>query len=164
MHVIIIGASTTGKTTIAKHLGQELPELPIQEADAILTNLNGGAYPQDTELKMKKLAPTMVKQVLAQPEIIFFTNTDYFTIQDLAAARNDSFRVVLLQLAKKKMLERNQQRVAEDGYDDLSSYFDSMLDYQQKIIDAEMVDQIVDCDQTIEKVVAQIKRIVTQEL
>ena len=155
MKVIIIGASTTGKTTILKHLKQT-HNLLIQEADDILTELNGGTYPQDSRIKMSTLAPIMVTQVLNQDQIIFFTNARYFSVTDLISARNKGFKIILLSLTKKKMLERNKERVKYKGYDDLSKYFDDMILYEEKIIKAGLFDNVIDVNQPIENIISQI--------
>jgi len=155
MKVIIIGASTTGKTTILKHLKQT-HNLLIQEADDILTELNGGTYPQDSRIKMSTLAPIMVTQVLNQDQIIFFTNAHYFSVTDLISARNKGFKIILLSLTKKKMLERNKERVKYKGYDDLSKYFDDMILYEEKIIKAGLFDNVIDVNQPIENIISQI--------
>ncbi len=159
MKVIIIGASTTGKTTIIKHLAEEL-SFPIQESDDVLTSLNGGTYPLDSRLKREVLTPTMVNLVLNQQEIIFFTNAHYFNVANLVTAKKSGFKIILLTLTKEKMLSRNEKRIKDEGYDDLEQYFDNMLLYQQEIIKAGMVDEVIDVDKSLVEVLAQIKQIV----
>lgn len=148
---IIVGASTVGKTTIAKHL-KTITKLKISESDDVLTELNGGAYPSDTDYKMKVLAPQMVKKVLNQHNIIFFTNTDYFSPEELKIARQNGFVIILLSLAREKMSKRNKYREKIEGYENHSKYFDDMLRYQQDILNKGLVDNVIDTDKPVEQI------------
>lgn len=148
---IIIGASTTGKTTIIKYL-KESTNLPIGESDDVLTAMNGGKYPHDSEYKMNILGPQMVEYVLNQDSIIFFTNTHYFKSEDLEIARKNGFKVVQLILDRQQMEMRNRHRTDKEGYDDLSKHFEVMIAYQQDIFAKGLVDKIILADQPIEKV------------
>jgi broad-specificity NMP kinase len=100
MKILIIGASTTGKTTLIKYLANCL-DLPIQEADDILTELNGGTYPQDSKKKREVIVPTMVAQILNKPKIIFFTNAHYFKIDDLIEARDRGFTINFIEVVQR---------------------------------------------------------------
>lgn len=157
MKVIIIGASTTGKTTILKKLAATMSQLPLQEADEVLTKLNGGTYPQDSQVKMTGLVPIMVQQILRSKQIIFFTNTDYFTIQDLTNVKNTGFTIILLNLPKANMLQRNKKRVLREGYDDLSQYFDSMIRYQESVINAGLIDKVINANQSIDNILSELQ-------
>lgn len=148
---IVVGASTVGKTTIVKHL-KAITKLKIRESDDVLTELNGGAYPGDTNYKMNVLVPQMVKKVLHQHNIIFFTNTDYFSPEELKIARQNGFVIILLSLAKDKMSKRNKYREKIEGYEDHSKYFDDMLRYQQDILNKGLVDKVIDTDRPVEQI------------
>ena len=78
MKVIVIGPSLSGKTTLIRQLQKRISE-PISEIDNELTKMNGGSFPADPEYKHTVLAPKVVQKVLESDNIIFFTNTDYFT-------------------------------------------------------------------------------------
>ncbi|MFZ2199345.1 MAG: hypothetical protein WAV40_00980 [Microgenomates group bacterium] len=160
MKILVIGASTTGKTTLIKHLLSKAPELPIQEADDVLTSLNGGTYPVDSQRKHEVLAPKMVKQILNQKSIIFFTNAHYFKLKDLIEARRRSFMIILLKLPRGIMLTRNINRVKHEGYDNLAQYFDDMLRYQDKVLEVKLVDAIIDTNRPIDDVISDLGKII----
>lgn len=146
--VIIIGASTVGKTTLFNYYRKNT-ELFVAESDDLLKFLNGGIYPRDSEYKMNKLAPRMVKDILSRERIIFFTNTHYFTSEDLQTARKKGFIIILLQLDRKIMTERSRFRQKNEGYEDHAKYFDDMFAYQKEIIEKGLVDFVVDVDRPV---------------
>jgi GTPase SAR1 family protein len=140
---IVIGASTSGKTTLLGRIRGKM-SLIMEESDDVLTAMNGGVYPKDDNYKMKILVPKMVDDVLAQKEILFFSNTHYFTNEDLKKAREKGFKIIQLGVNKKEMLNRNIYRVDNLGYEDLSRFFKSMTDYQKKIFEEGLVDKVLD--------------------
>lgn len=149
--VIIIGASTVGKTTVIKHL-TATTNLNISESDDMLTELNGGTYPSDSNYKMNVLAPQMVKNVLNRKNVIFFTNTHYFKPDDLKVARRKGFRIILLSLDREKMTIRSKYREENEGYEDHTKYFDDMLKYQEEILAKGFVDTVIDTDKPVEEI------------
>ena len=150
MRAIIVGTSLSGKTTLVKHLRSSTDALVI-EMDEELTLLNGGEYPTDSEHKHNVLAPRIIKEVLDRDSVIFFTNTDYFTIADLKLAKGRGFKILQLELNLDQLKRRNEYRVKHEGYGDLSQWFDGMLQYQKNIREAGLVDKVVDADQPVEE-------------
>ena len=149
--VIIIGASTVGKTTLLKYLKENI-DLPIDESDDVLIAMNGGVYPRENEYKMNELAPRMVNDLLDQDEIVFFTNTHYFSKTDLIIARDKGFKIFYLVLSREKMVERSKFRQKYEGYEDHTKYFDEMLAYQKDILDSGLVEAAIDADRSIEMI------------
>jgi thymidylate kinase len=98
------------------------------------------------------LAPKMVKDVLKQDKIIFFSNTEYFSHQSLLDAREKGFKIIQLLLPRKDMEARNKHRIAHQGYDDLSMHFDRMEAYQKVISEKKLVDRIIMTNKSIENV------------
>lgn len=156
MKAIVIGVSTSGKSTIIKHL-RPITQANILEIDDELERLNGGEYPKDLEYKDKILVPKIIEDILKREEIIFFTNPNYFTIQDLQFAREKGFKVIQLHLELDQMRIRNQYRVQYQGYDDLSIWFEGMIAYQEDILKRGLVDHVVNTNQPIEKVVTELR-------
>lgn len=130
---IIIGTSVSGKSAMVRYL-RKITNLPVAEADETLTEMNGGVYPKDSTYKMEKLAPKLVQDILNKEEIIYFTNTHYFTSASLKEAHRRGFFIIQFLLDQKKMKIRNTYRIIHEGYEDLSKYFTSMLKYQKKYI------------------------------
>lgn len=146
---IIIGASTTGKSTLMKYL-QENTDLMLDEMDEILIRMNNGIYPKDGDHRHKVLEPRIVQEVLRKDPIVFFTNTHIFSVEDLEQARKLGFKIFQLLLSREKMESRNIARKEQEDYDDISMYFKYMIEYQEKIRDKGVVDKEIDADQPVE--------------
>jgi len=119
MKALIIRTSLSGKTIIIKYLRPKT-NVPISEMDEELKRLNKGKYPEDIEYKLKVLTPKIIDKTLNRKNIIFFTNTDYFTTEDLFTARKRGFKIIQLELDLDQLKKRNEYRVKNEGYDDLS--------------------------------------------
>jgi len=152
---IIIGASTVGKTTLLKQLKAHT-QLAISESDDKLISLNGGEFPKDYNYKRNVLAPKMVADVLLQKRIIFFSNVDYFTYQDLITARQRGFKLIQLILPREDMESRNNHRIKHEGYDDLTIHFDRMEAYQKNIFDKDMIDKVITTNKPVENVLQEL--------
>lgn len=129
---IIIGASTTGKSTLIKHL-RENTDLVLDEMDDMLTRMNDGVYPKDGDYRHKVLEPRIVREVLDKDNIVFFTNTHIFSAKDLKQAHKVGFIIIQLLLPREKMKSRNRSRMEHEDYDDVSMYFKYMIEYQEEI-------------------------------
>ncbi|PIQ73151.1 hypothetical protein COV58_04015, partial [Candidatus Roizmanbacteria bacterium CG11_big_fil_rev_8_21_14_0_20_36_8] len=131
----------------------------VAEIDEELTKLNNGDYPTDDKYKHEVLAPKVIENVLARDEILFFTNTDYFTVDNLKAARTKGFKIVLLSLNLNDLIKRNETRVKEEGYSDLSQWLEGMVEYQTKIEKLGLVDIILDASLSTEKIASKLLEI-----
>ena len=149
--VIIIGTSLTGKTMLIRYL-REKSNLQIQEIDEELTKLNGGSFPKDDNYKNTVLVPQVKAKVLLNENILFFTNAHYFTPEDLLTVRQKGFKIVQLFLNKEELEKRNKQRVQNEGYEDHSRWFDSMLKYQKEIKDKGLIDKVIETNKPVEEV------------
>lgn len=148
---IIIGTSLTGKTTLIRYL-RKISNLQTQEIDEELTKLNGGSYPQDDTYKNSILVPQIIAKVLEMENILFFTNAHYFTPSDLETARQKGFKIIQLFVDKKELKKRNRQRMQNEGYEDHSRWFDSMLEYQKEINDKKLVDKVIEANKPVEEI------------
>jgi len=151
MKVIIIGTSLSGKTTLIRLLRTKT-SLPISEIDEELTTLNGGEFPSDHNLKHQIVAPKVVKKILNQEAIVFFTNTDYFFVKDLNDAKKLGFKIIQLQLSLEELIKRNESRMKNEGYDDMGQWLEGMLEYQSEIKDAGVVDKVFDANKPTETI------------
>ena len=148
---IIIGTSLTGKTTLIKYL-RKTSSLPIQEIDEELVQLNNGIYPKEDNYKNTVLVPQIKTKILASKSVLFFTNAHYFTPQDLQKARHKGFKIVQLFVGKEELERRNKKRMASEGYEDHSQWFDSMLEYQKEIKEQGLVDKTIKTDKLVKKI------------
>jgi len=148
---IIIGTSLTGKTTTITHL-RKTTKLPLREIDEELTKANGGTFPHDHIYKDIVLVPAVKTQILASDNIIFFTNAQYFTIEDLQKARQKGLKIIQFFADKEVLLQRNKQRMRDEGYEDHSRWLDAMFAYQKEIKDKGLVDAVIETNKPVEDV------------
>ena len=146
MKAIVIGTSLSGKTTIIRQL-RLVTKIPVSEMDEELTRLNGGNFPTDSNYKHNVLVPQVIESVLNKDKIIFFTNTDYFTFDDLQKAKQSGFKIIQLVLDRELLNKRNEQRIRNEGYEDLSKWFDGMLKYQKLLEKKGLVDNVIQAGQ-----------------
>src|SRR5690606_19211877 len=90
--MIIIGSSLADKTTIVRRLRQVV-DWPIGEIDEEILNRNNGVWPE-MEYKNTVIVPAIIEEVLRADSLVFFTNTGYFSIDDLAMAKKRGFMIV----------------------------------------------------------------------
>jgi len=126
--------------------------------DEELTKLNNGKYPTDVEHKHKNLAPKVIKDLLNKKDVLFFTNTDYFSLDDLRKAKDKGFKIIQFELNLDELNRRNKNRVKNEGYDDLSEWFEGMVVYQEKIRNAGAVDIVIDASLSVERISEEIQR------
>lgn len=155
MKIIVIGPSLSGKTTLARELRKTIGS-PISEMDEELTNLNGGQFPLDSVKKHTILAPKITEKILNMDDILFFTNTDYFTPNDLQRAKNNGFKIIQINIGYEELIKRNDQRVKNEKYDDLSVWLKGMLSYQEDIKKRGLVDETIDGNKPIPEVINQL--------
>lgn len=158
MKALIIGTSLSGKTTIIRYLRPK-SHVPILEMDEELKILNNGEYPEDIEYKLKVLTPKIINKILNLKNIIFFTNTDYFTVDDLFIAKKRGFKIIQLELELDQLKQRNEYRVKKEGYEDLSKWFKGMLQYQEVLRNKGIVDKIIHADQPVKNIVKEIQKV-----
>src|SRR5690606_8662119 len=102
---------------------------PIGEIDEEILNRNNGVWPE-MEYKNTVIVPAIIEEVLRADSLVFFTNTGYFSIDDLAMAKKRGFMIVQMLIDRSEMERRNKHRMAAEGYADQSRWFDGMLQYQ----------------------------------
>lgn len=146
MKAIIIGASLSGKTTLVHYLRTTI-QFPLLEIDEELTRMNNGEYPMDNERKHTVLIPQIIKDVLSRNDVVLFTNTDYFTPEDLKSARDNGFKIVQLSLDLNELQKRNEFRVVNEGYSDLNQWLKGMVNYQTMIKERGLVDKVISGNQ-----------------
>ncbi len=123
--------------------------------------INDGVFPLDTEYKNNILFPKVANLILSKSEIIFFTNSWYFSIQQLEEAREKGFKIVQLQVSLDVLKKRNIER-QNKGYDNLEQYLKDMVEYQRIIKKQNLVDYIVDGEQQVEKVTSDLLDIINK--
>jgi len=152
MKAIILGTSLSGKTTTIRYLRKNTT-YNVSEIDEELTKMNDGVFPEDVKQKLYVLAPRVIKQILKSDDILFFSNTDYFSDQQITDAKKLGFKIIQLSVPLDELVKRNMKRVENEGYDDLSHWLDGMIQYQKRMFKLGFVDQRVDATRPTSKIV-----------
>ena len=155
MKGIVIGVSLSGKTSLIKYFRKNT-DLQVQEIDEKITDRSGGKWPTNDEFRFQVLGQKIIDDVLGSDDIIFFTNTDYFTDDNLKAARKKGFKVIQLYLDLDELEKRNKYRMKYEGYDDFSKWLKNMFAYQERIKIKGYVDKIITVDKPVEKIAKEI--------
>lgn len=161
LKVIIIGTSLSGKTTLIRLLRSQA-DFPISEMDEELTLINGGEYPADAKFKHEVLTPKVVKKIFDLEKIVFFTNTNYISIEDLSEAKKQGFKVIQLDLSLDELMRRNESRMKNEGYDDMGQWLEGMLQYQREIKKAGLVDKLIDANKSTELIAKELTDFIGQ--
>ena len=161
MKAIVIGTSLAGKTTLIRQLRSQT-SLPISEIDEELTLLNDGEYPADFKLKHEIVTPKVIKKILDLESIIFFTNTNYFSIDDLREAKKLGFKIVQLDLSLDELIKRNESRMKNEGYDDMGQWLEGMLLYQAEVKDAGLVGKVISANRPTEIIAKELTEYIGQ--
>ena len=98
----------------------------------------------------------IIKQILKSENILFFTNTDYFSDQDLIDARNLDFKIIQLNLSLDELRKRNEHRMKNEGYGNMSKWLNGMNEYQERIFSKGLVDKRINAIQPTPKIVEEL--------
>lgn len=150
MKAIIIGASLSGKTTLINYLRTRIDVL-VSEMDEELTKMNHGHFPAD-EIEKRNLSRKVINNILKKDSILFFTNTNYFSETDLKKAKNNGFLIIQLNLSLEELQKRNNNRVQNESYQDMTQWLGGMVEYQKEINEKGLVDFKINMNQKVEDI------------
>jgi shikimate kinase len=145
---VILGAPAVGKTTLIKYLRPKI-KLSIIDQDDEVTRKGGGDWPADLD-RVNALRAEISAEIFSKDSVVFFAS--YVQEEDLRLARELGFRIILLQLGRLQLEERNSKRMREEGYDDMRIWYDQTFEYQERILRDKLVDLVIDASQPTEKI------------
>jgi hypothetical protein len=154
--LIILAPSCGGKSSLMRYL-REHTDLHIAETDEEVMKANDGVWPDD-ELKNKVLVPKTTNEIITRENVIYFAS--YIPTELLQKAKEEGFKIIVLETPLEVLNKRNTNRMKVEGYDDVSQWFKGQLDNYQSLADNHIVDQEVNGNQTVEKVAAEIKSLI----
>lgn len=157
--LIIMAPSCGGKSTLMRYF-RENTSYHIAETDEEVMNANGGIWP-DNELKNNVLVPQTTKEILTRKNVIYFAS--YIPTALLLEAKNKNFSVVVLDIPKEELIQRNVHRMNEENYDDVSPWFAAQLSDYEQLKKIGVVDNAIDGNQDVKIVADEIERFIKQK-
>jgi adenylate kinase family enzyme len=149
MKIFIFGAQCSGKTTVVNYLRKN-SSLPLVEMDEEIMKLNHGAWPQDADYKEHVLVPKVLLAISEMPAILFFEN--HMNVERTKQLKQAGFSVALLEVSKAELLQRNQQRIKKQGYDDAAKWIEMQLKDIEQLKSHELIDFSIDGTQSTQLV------------
>jgi guanylate kinase len=153
--LIILSPSCGGKSSLMRYL-REHTDLHIAETDEEVMKANNGVWPDD-ELKNKVLVPNTTNEIITRENVIYFAS--YIPTELLQKAKKKGFKIIVLETPLEVLNKRNTNRMKVEGYDDVSQWFKGQLDNYQSLAENHIVDQVVNGNQTVEKVADEVKNL-----
>lgn len=141
--VVVLGACCSGKSSLCEQLRVDLRS--VIECDEAVMLAAGGAWPASPE-ENHRLVIEAASAAIAMTDVIFLTS--WMPTETLRLAHDRGFTVALLSVSMPELERRNSQRLAEDGYSDVSHWFESQLDNYADLRALGLIDVVLDGTQT----------------
>jgi predicted ABC-type ATPase len=154
--MIILAPAAGGKSTLVNYLRAHT-KLNITEVDEEILRANNYSWPDDRDYKDVVIIPDIAKRIINMDSVIYFT---YRVPADLLRrARDNGFKVVLLDVGVAELERRNIKRMSEQGYDDISHWFEVQLKNYEDLNREGLVDHVIDGHRTTKEIAEDIIRI-----
>jgi len=154
--IIVLAPSCGGKSSLMRYL-RDHTDLQIAETDEEVMKANNNVWPDD-ELKKNVLVLQTTKEIISRPEVIYFAS--YIPTNLLQDAKSKGFSITLLDLPIEELRRRNRRRMSEEGYDDVSEWFEGQLLNFEELKGEGLVDVILDGDRKIATISSDLLQIV----
>lgn len=154
--IIILAPSCGGKSSLMRYL-REHTNLHIAETDEEVMKANNDVWPDD-ELKNKVLVPKTTNEIINREKVIYFAS--YIPTELLQKAKEKGFKIFVIEIPLEVLEKRNEKRMKEEGYDDVSQWFKGQLDNYKSLAENHIVDKTINGNQDVEKVVAEVKGLI----
>lgn len=118
---------------------------------------NNDVWPDD-ELKNKVLVPKTTNEIINREKVIYFAS--YIPTELLQKAKEKGFKIFVIEIPLEVLEKRNEKRMKEEGYDDVSQWFKGQLDNYKSLAENHIVDKTINGNQDVEKVVAEVKGLI----
>lgn len=146
--IIVLSPAAGGKSTLARYLRFH-SDLQIAEIDEEILKANDNVWP-NREHKEKVILPKIAREILFKDSIVYFTY--WMSVSDLVEARKKSFKVVQIDVNIQELHRRNVKRMAEEGYDDISHWFEVQLKNYEELRKQGLIDQVIDGHQPTQQI------------
>lgn len=154
--LIILAPSCGGKSSLMRYL-REHTDLHIAETDEEVMKANNDVWP-DNELKNKVLVPKTTNEIITRENVIYFAS--YIPTELLQKAKDKGFKIIVIKTPLEVLKKRNTNRMKTEGYDDVSPWFKGQLDNYKSLVESHIIDQAINGNQDVEKVVKAVKDLI----
>lgn len=158
--LIILAPSCGGKSSLMRYM-REHTDLHIAETDEEVMKANSDVWPDD-ELKNKVLVPQTTNEIIGRENVVYFAS--YIPTELLQKAKENDFKIVVIEVPIKILNQRNKERMKTEGYDDVSQWFRGQLDNYKQLSKQHLVDQTINGNQDVDKVAIEVKNLVQQDI
>ena len=146
--IIVLAPSCGGKSSLMRYL-REHTDLHIAETDEEVMKANNNVWPNN-DLKNKVLVPQTTNEIISRESVIYFAS--YIPDDLLIKAKQKGFKIVILEVPLNILSERNEKRMADEKYDDVSPWFNGQLDNFKELKSKGIANYSINGNQGIEKV------------
>jgi GTPase SAR1 family protein len=151
--LIILAPAAGGKSTLMRLLRAQT-DLVIAEIDEEILKANDNVWPQNREYKENVIVPAISKEILEKSSVIYFSYT--FPPDLLKEAKKKGFKTALLDVGIEELKRRNIKRMAEEGYDDISHWFELQLKNFNDLKKRGLIGKVIDGHQPPEQIAKEI--------
>jgi len=157
--IIILAPSAGGKSTLMRYLRKHT-QLSIAEMDEEVMKANGNKWPSDDNYKNQVLVPKVTENIMKSERVIYIAS---FVPEDLIRkAKDNEFKVILLELSLEQLQERNTERMKTEGYADTSPWFQVQLEGYKKLSDSALADIVINGNQPTSEIASEVIKIAQQ--
>ena len=154
--LIILSASCGGKSSLMRYF-REHTDFHIAETDEEVMKANNDVW-QDNELKNKVLVPKTTNEIISRDNVIYFAS--YIPTDLLRKAKSKGFKIILLDVPLEVLNIRNKKRMEEEGYDDVSQWFEGQLNNFEELKKDGIIDVTINGNSSIADVAYNIESII----
>jgi len=154
--LIILSASCGGKSSLMRYF-REHTDFHIAETDEEVMKANNDVWP-DNELKNKVLVPKTTNEIISRDNVIYFAS--YIPTDLLRKAKSKGFKIILLDVPLEVLNIRNKKRMEEEGYDDVSQWFEGQLNNFEELKKDGIIDVTINGNSSIADVAYNIESII----
>lgn len=137
--VVVLGACCSGKSSLCEQLRAD--HRSVIECDEAVMLAAGGSWPASAEENHRRVIE-VAGDAIAMTDVIFLTS--WIPIEMLGLAHGSGFTVALLSVPMPELERRNNQRLVEGGYSDMSHWFVSQLDNYADLRAIGLIDVVLD--------------------
>lgn len=155
--LVIIGASTSGKSTLMRHLRKHT-QLNVIEMDEEIVKLYKGNWPRDDTYRNSVLVPEITKKIISMNEVVYISS--YVPDELVREASMQGFTILLLEVGLEQLKARDKKRMAEEKYKSVNKYFSMQLNGIKRLKEKGLIDKVIDGHKTTEEIANEVTQLV----